>query len=215
MCPGNFSGRGVAKRVCRNCFQDLRPDDRFCPSCGRSVLQTAVVPTPEADTSVPPLPSPPCTTGAENRRVCWPRARRGGSGCVGCVLLVLIIALVIALVLGRGEAAAWLFVVLLIGSPVGAVIGRVADRGRTAPSHSHRLRAMPYKEYLRTPHWKCRREEKLHAAGRRCQVCNRSSVPLEVHHRTYERLGEELDGDLTVLCRDCHSTFHEHRRLGH
>lgn len=72
---------------------------------------------------------------------------------------------------------------------------------------------MPYKEYLQTPHWKRKREEKVRAAGRRCQLCNRDSVSLNVHHRTYERLGEELDEDLTVLCRDCHSTFHEHRRL--
>ena len=127
---------------------------------------------------------------------------------------MLIIALVIALVLGRGEAAFWIFVVLLIGTPVGDVIGRVADRGRTGPSCSHGLRAVPYKEYLRTPHWKRRREDKLHAAGHRCQVCNRGSVPLEAHHRTYDRLGEELDGAPTVLCRDCHSTFHEHRRSG-
>jgi hypothetical protein len=77
------------------------------------------------------------------------------------------------------------------------------------------LRAMPYKEYLQTPHWKRRREDKLRVAGRSCQLCNRSSVVLNVHHRTYERLGEELDGDLIVLCRACHSTFHEHRQLEH
>ncbi len=82
-----------------------------------------------------------------------------------------------------------------------------------APTRPHELRAMPYKEYLQTPHWKRKREEKVRAAGRRCQLCNRSSVSLNVHHRTYERLGEELDEDLTVLCRDCHSTFHKHRRL--
>ena len=52
------------------------------------------------------------------------------------------------------------------------------------------------------------------AAGRRCQLCNLGSVPLNVHHRTYERRGEELDEDLTVLCRECHHTFHEHRKLG-
>jgi hypothetical protein len=76
-----------------------------------------------------------------------------------------------------------------------------------------KLRAMPYEEYLQTPHWKRRREDRLRASGRRCQLCNRGSVTLNVHHRTYERLGEELDGDLIVLCRTCHSTFHEHRRL--
>ena len=73
---------------------------------------------------------------------------------------------------------------------------------------------MPYKEYLQSPHWKRRREDKLRAAGRRCQVCNRDSGTLDIHHNTYQRLGQELDGDLIVLCRACHSVLHEHRRLG-
>lgn len=75
------------------------------------------------------------------------------------------------------------------------------------------LRAMSYEEYLQTPHWKRRREARVRSAGRKCQLCNSDSTPLNVHHRTYERLGEELDGDLLVLCRKCHSTFHKHRRL--
>lgn len=84
----------------------------------------------------------------------------------------------------------------------------------TIPIRPHELRALSYKEYLQTPHWKRKREDKLRTVGRRCQLCNRGSGTLDVHHRTYERLGEELDQDLTVLCRACHTTFHEHRRLG-
>ncbi len=82
------------------------------------------------------------------------------------------------------------------------------------PQDPQELRAMPYKEYLHTPHWKRRREDKLRASGYRCQVCNRGSGILDVHHRTYKRRGEELDEDLTVLCRECHHLFHEHGRLG-
>lgn len=70
-----------------------------------------------------------------------------------------------------------------------------------------------YKAYLQTPYWKRRREDKLRAVGHRCQLCNRGSVTLDVHHRTYERLGNELDEDLTVLCRDCHSIHHRFGRL--
>jgi hypothetical protein len=32
---------------------------------------------------------------------------------------------------------------------------------------------------------------------------------LEVHHRTYERLGRELTTDLTVPCNACHELYHE------
>ncbi len=83
-----------------------------------------------------------------------------------------------------------------------------------APISPRDLRALPYAEYLQTPHWKRMRQDKVRAAGHRCQFCNRGSVTLNVHHRTYERLGEEHDGDLTVLCQDCHHILHEHRRLG-
>lgn len=73
------------------------------------------------------------------------------------------------------------------------------------------LRALPYEDYLQTPHWKRKREEKLRAVGYRCQLCNSGSRILDVHHRTYERRGEELDEDLTVLCRVCHNWHHERR----
>ncbi len=88
------------------------------------------------------------------------------------------------------------------------------DRERAIPGSPKELRAMPYKEYLQTPHWKRKREDKLRTVGRRCQVCNHGPHNLDVHHRTYERLGEELDQDLTFLCRACHTNFHENRTLG-
>ena len=43
-------------RYCRNCGQELQPEDSFCANCGRPVHVTATVPTPEADVSVPPPP---------------------------------------------------------------------------------------------------------------------------------------------------------------
>jgi 5-methylcytosine-specific restriction endonuclease McrA len=73
----------------------------------------------------------------------------------------------------------------------------------------YELKTMPYREYLRSPEWKAKRERKLEQALGRCQVCNREDMTLEVHHRTYERRGNEWDEDLTVLCRDCHTNFHE------
>lgn len=74
------------------------------------------------------------------------------------------------------------------------------------------LRKMPYAAYLRTNHWRMARMRALNNSGHRCQVCN-SSRGLDVHHRTYERRGSEWDGDLLVLCRDCHGTFHRTGKL--
>lgn len=68
-------------------------------------------------------------------------------------------------------------------------------------------RKTEYQEYLRSPKWQATREQALARAGYRCQVCNRSDQ-LQVHHRTYANLGNELPNDLTVLCDPCHDRFH-------
>lgn len=64
-----------------------------------------------------------------------------------------------------------------------------------------------YAEYRKGEHWQRMRERALERAEWRCQLCN-SATSLDVHHRTYERLGAERVADLTVLCRGCHEQFH-------
>lgn len=66
---------------------------------------------------------------------------------------------------------------------------------------------MNYYDYLRTPEWAALRETALHSARYRCQTCN-SPDDLHVHHRTYERLGNERPDDVVVLCRTCHNAVH-------
>jgi hypothetical protein len=68
------------------------------------------------------------------------------------------------------------------------------------------LQAMPHADYLRTREWEDKRREALRRARKRCQLCN-SPESLEVHHRTYKRLGDEWASDLTVLCSTCHTAF--------
>lgn len=67
---------------------------------------------------------------------------------------------------------------------------------------------MPYDEYLQTEHWRTTRSKALKRAQMRCQLCN-SKKKLHVHHRTYERLGRELQSDLIALCKACHEKFHD------
>lgn len=64
-----------------------------------------------------------------------------------------------------------------------------------------------YAEYLQSPHWLRLAEETKRLAGNRCQVCN-SAEHLSAHHRTYARVGDELQGDLVCLCNNCHKKFH-------
>jgi hypothetical protein len=73
------------------------------------------------------------------------------------------------------------------------------------------LRAMPYRLYLRTPEWKRTRAAALLRAGNACSLDVTHTENLEVHHRTYERLGEELVTDLVVLCHSCHELHHTHQ----
>lgn len=71
---------------------------------------------------------------------------------------------------------------------------------------------VPYAEYLQSPEWKAKQQKARQFANHRCQVCN-SPEGLNVHHRTYERLGHEHMGDLTVLCKNCHEIFHNNGEL--
>jgi hypothetical protein len=77
---------------------------------------------------------------------------------------------------------------------------------------NYNLRHMPYKEYLKTQHWKDVREKALNRAGRKCQICN-SDFQLNVHHRTYENRGAEKPNDVIALCRSCHEKFHNISRV--
>lgn len=75
------------------------------------------------------------------------------------------------------------------------------------------LRELPYRLYLRTPEWRRTRAAALLRADNACSLDVTHIESLEVHHRTYERLGAELVTDLLVLCHECHMLHHkEHGR---
>jgi 5-methylcytosine-specific restriction endonuclease McrA len=79
----------------------------------------------------------------------------------------------------------------------------MSKRQKITPERLAELRAMPYQDYLKTQEWLRRRAAKLEIAEHRCQLCN-GIQDLQVHHRTYERLGGEKMSDLLVLCSECH-----------
>jgi hypothetical protein len=64
-----------------------------------------------------------------------------------------------------------------------------------------------YQDYLLTPGWRRKRKGALTRAGFRCERCD-GKRDLQVHHRTYERLGDERPEDLEVLCASCHEQHH-------
>jgi AAA domain len=84
--------------------------------------------------------------------------------------------------------------------------------GNNVPPVVTRVPAPPmspaeYDAYRRTEHWAKVRLRALDAAGGVCQDCGQAA-PVDVHHRTYERLWEEAPGDLVALCPSCHARRH-------
>jgi hypothetical protein len=77
------------------------------------------------------------------------------------------------------------------------------------PERLAELCAMQYRDYLRTPEWSRTRNAALSRAGNACSLDASHTENLEVHHRSYERLGAELTTDLVVLCHACHQLHHK------
>jgi 5-methylcytosine-specific restriction endonuclease McrA len=83
-----------------------------------------------------------------------------------------------------------------------AVVGksRVRHRGR-------------YAAYMESGKWHRRRrdweahEEFVTGAPVRCAVCGTADWS-DLHHLTYDRLGDERHEDLVALCRECHEELH-------
>lgn len=67
-----------------------------------------------------------------------------------------------------------------------------------------------YKAYLNSDDWRTRSKEWREHWGFRCAICY-SADRLDVHHRTYERIGEERETDCIAICRHCHK-FADKRR---
>jgi len=98
-------------------------------------------------------------------------------------------------------------------------VWRLAGAAREAPvlasaepvfvDRADELRRMAYREYLRTPEWRKTRAAAIERAGHSCSLDVTHGDDLEVHHRTYERLGQELVADLVALCHACHALHHK------
>ena len=65
-----------------------------------------------------------------------------------------------------------------------------------------------YYEYLQSSEWKAKRELVLIRDKYKCQICNIKMAD-DVHHLTYENLGNEKLSDLLSVCRECHIKIHK------
>jgi hypothetical protein len=67
-----------------------------------------------------------------------------------------------------------------------------------------------YKQYLKSERWKDLREVVLKRCNHQCGTCMNKRW-LQVHHRTYDRVGHELLTDLIVICKRCHDKLHRRK----
>jgi hypothetical protein len=74
------------------------------------------------------------------------------------------------------------------------------------------VRMILYSAYIQSRAWKIMRQRRLSLDGGKCQVCG-SELDLNIHHKTYERLGHENLDDLVTLCRHHHYQVHEDSQL--
>lgn len=65
-----------------------------------------------------------------------------------------------------------------------------------------------YYKYIKSPEWFARTESVRKRNSGLCECCN-MRYGICVHHRTYARLGNELDADLLHVCIYCHRMIHQ------
>lgn len=64
-----------------------------------------------------------------------------------------------------------------------------------------------YNEYLKTPQWRKKRDMVMRRAGELCEGCGQRKAT-QVHHKTYEHVGNELLFELVAVCYQCHCILH-------
>lgn len=69
--------------------------------------------------------------------------------------------------------------------------------------------SIDYDSYINSDVWREKARRIRERDGYRCQICGANDTPLEVHHLTYDRLGEEQDDDLITVCHSCHEKITE------
>lgn len=70
-----------------------------------------------------------------------------------------------------------------------------------------------YLDYLHSPTWRVRAAQIRGRADFHCENCGRDDLPLEVHHLTYQHVGDESPEELLALCPPCHRRAHADRPL--
>lgn len=78
---------------------------------------------------------------------------------------------------------------------------------REMKREAYRLRRAFYDNYLLSPQWQTLRRMVFARCQTRCEHCGLARAT-QVHHKTYDRLGNEQLDDLLGVCGPCHERLH-------
>lgn len=87
---------------------------------------------------------------------------------------------------------------------------RASTRRRAREARLRRLGFASYDAFIASPLWRAKRDEYWSDPDtlKDCSVCGSDGPGLALHHRTYERVGDERLSDLTPVCPACHTMVH-------
>lgn len=71
-----------------------------------------------------------------------------------------------------------------------------------------------YKEYLKTKHWQNIKNKMYKSKYKYECYCCGAKRGLQLHHKSYKRVGNEKLNDLIYLCGNCHELVHEGKPKG-
>ena len=66
-------------------------------------------------------------------------------------------------------------------------------------------------DYISSRKWHNRKARYYRDHDKRCNACG-TKDKIHLHHKTYVRMGSELDEDLVPLCESCHTKVHKIHR---
>ena len=90
---------------------------------------------------------------------------------------------------------------------------RTVARSESRDSRLQALGFRDYDDYLGSAAWHRVKAHYRKLVIESCELCG-GEDSLDLHHRTYERVGEEIPSDLAWLCRKCHTMVHVLERRG-
>lgn len=98
--------------------------------------------------------------------------------------------------------------------PEATVTTSPALRSWTRNQRLRKLGFEDYNAYMASPEWaEVKRRYRASLRPQDCGLCG-TDQNIQIHHMTYDRIGEEELADLAALCGDCHSMLHALERRG-